>query len=43
MDGEDEMEESYIMKGKSIGRVGVKNEIERNAFKEKGEQYHFSM
>ena len=39
MDGEDAMEESYIMKGQSIGER--EREREKNALKEKGEQYYF--
>ena len=36
MDGEDAMEESYIMKGKSNGRRRSKGERKRSALKEKG-------
>ena len=38
MDGEDAMEESYIMKGQSNGER--EREREKNALKEKGEQYY---
>ena len=46
MDGEDAMEEGYIMKGKGhwegIGeKVERKREIERSALGERRERYHF--
>ena len=48
MDGEDVVEESYIMRGQSIGEAGRKKEqkerkreIEKNTLGEKEEQYYF--
>ena len=39
MDGEDAMEESYMMKGQSVGESGEK-EVEREGEKEKQRRVH---